>query len=124
MTLDSPVPVEKRTPGWRRIAPVLALFVIAPWAAECSWGGNTLGGALLVIVFLGPMYGGAAVLIRETARRLGAGWPAIVLLAAAFGVFQAGLVDQSLFNSSYLDDTQYSELGAASRSTLVPFAGF
>ncbi|MER7268310.1 hypothetical protein ABT344_08380 [Micromonospora carbonacea] len=25
------------TPGrWRRLAPVLALFALAPWAAECS----------------------------------------------------------------------------------------
>lgn len=33
--------------------------------------------------------------------RTGCGWPTILLLAAAFGVLQAGLVDQSLFNPVY-----------------------
>ena len=75
---------------------------------------------LPVLIFLGPMYGGAAILIRETARHLGAGWPTIVLLAAAFGVLQAGLVDQSLFNPDYLDDTQYADTRAAAEATLVP----
>jgi hypothetical protein len=42
-----------------------------------------------------------------------------VLLAAAFGVFQGGLVDQSLFNRAYLDDTEFASLAAASKQTLV-----
>jgi hypothetical protein len=108
---------------WRRLAPVAALLVLAPWTAECSWGGFTAVDFLAVVVFLGPLYGGAAVLVREVARRTGGGWPAIVLLAAAFGVVQAGLVDQSLFNRGYLDDTQYAEIGRASETTLVPALG-
>ena len=70
----------------------LALFVLAPWAAECSWGGFTAVDFLIVIVFLGPMYGGAAILIRETARRTGGGWPMIVLLALAYGILQVTLI--------------------------------
>jgi hypothetical protein len=99
-------------------------MVLAPWAAECSWGGFTAGGFLPVVVFLGPMYGGAAVLIREIARRTGGGWPAIVLLAASFGVLQAGLVDQALFNGAFLDGTGFAKSAAASRETLVPVLGF
>jgi hypothetical protein len=87
---------------------VAALFFLAPWTAECSWGGFTAQEFLFVVVILGPLYGGAAILIREYARRTGAGWPAIILLAAAFGVVQAGLVDQSLFNTDFLDDTQFA----------------
>ncbi|MEU5779681.1 hypothetical protein [Micromonospora lupini] len=113
-----------RLPLRRRLLPVLALLLIAPWAAECSWGGFAIDGFLPVVIGLAPMYGGAAILIRETARRLGAGWPAIVLLAAAFGVLQAGLVDQSLFNPGYLDDTQYADTRAAAEATLVPGLGF
>jgi hypothetical protein len=127
MSADRPTPPPDATDtprGWRRIAPVLALLALAPWAAESSWGGNTLGGSLLVVLVLAPLYGGAAVLIRETARRTGGGWPAIVLLAAAFGTFQAGLVDQSLFNRDYLADTQYADQAAASAATLVPLLGF
>ncbi|MET8278672.1 hypothetical protein [Micromonospora sp. NPDC005174] len=113
-----------RPPLRRRLVPVVALLLLAPWAAECSWGGFAIDDFLPVIIALGPMYGGAAILIRETARRLGAGWPTIVLLAAAFGVLQAGLVDQSLFNPGYLDDTQYADTRAAAEASLVPGLGF
>ncbi len=109
---------------WRRLAPTVGLMALAPWAAECSWGGNTLDAFVPVVLVLAPMYGGAAVLIRETARRTGGGWPAIVLLAAAFGVIQAGLVDQSLFNPGYLDDTEYAGMAAAAGATRVPGLGF
>ncbi|MBM0232240.1 hypothetical protein JNW91_10430 [Micromonospora sp. STR1_7] len=108
----------------RRLVPVVALLLLAPWAAECSWGGFAIDDFLPVVIGLGPMYGGAAILIRETARRLGAGWPTIVLLAAAFGVLQAGLVDQSLFNPGYLNDTQYADTRAAAEASLVPGLGF
>lgn len=84
-----------------RWTPVLALLVLAPWFAEMSWGGIPFTDLPLVLLFLAPMYGAAAVLIREVARRTGRGWPTIVLLGAAFGVFQAGIVDQSLFNPAY-----------------------
>ncbi|WP_433128671.1 hypothetical protein ACQPWW_02410 [Micromonospora sp. CA-240977] len=113
-----------RPPLRRRLVPVVALLLLAPWAAECSWGGFAIDDFLPVLIVLGPMYGGAAILIRETARHLGAGWPTIVLLAAAFGVFQAGLVDQSLFNPDFLDDTQYADTRAAAEATLVPGLGF
>ncbi|MFV2101898.1 hypothetical protein [Micromonospora sp. LOL_024] len=109
-------------PMWRRLLPVVALLLLAPWAAECSWGGFAGADMLLVVVVLAPMYGGAAVLIREAARRAGGGWPMIVLLAAGFGVVQAGLVDQSLFNPDYLADTEFAELSAADR-TRIPLLG-
>lgn len=50
-----------------------------------------------------PIYGGGALLIREVTRRTGRGWPTIFLLAAAYGVIEAGLADQSLFNPSFFD---------------------
>ncbi len=98
----------------------LALFVLAPWAAECSWGGFTAVDFLVVVVFLGPMYGGAAVLIRETARRLHGGWPMIVLLAMAYGVLQVGIIDQALFNVDFLNDTQFADNALGARQTWVP----
>ncbi|MEV0899887.1 hypothetical protein [Actinoplanes sp. NPDC049802] len=102
-----------------RWAPPVALLVLAPWAAEASWGGYPVTHYPLVALFLGPLYGGAALLIREFARRTGGGWPVIVLLAAAFGVVQAGLVDQSLFNPGFLDDTEYA--GTAPAATVFGF---
>ncbi|MET0448691.1 MAG: hypothetical protein ABW004_09800, partial [Aeromicrobium sp.] len=88
-------------PTRTRWLPLLGVLLLAPWFAEMSWGGYPLTDIPVIVLFLGPMYGGAALLIRETARRAGRGWPTIVLLAAAFGVLQAGLVDQSLFNPAY-----------------------
>ena len=111
-------------PPRRRLVPAIALLLLAPWTAECSWGGFTLTGMPFVVLVLAPMYGGAALLIRETARRLGLGWPGIALLAAAFGVIQAGLVDQSLFNPGFLDDTEFAGTRAAAEATQVPGLGF
>lgn len=84
-----------------RWLPVLGVLLLAPWFAEMSWTGYPLSQVLVILLFLAPMYGAAVVLIREVARRTGRGWPTIVLLGAAFGVLQAGLVDQSLFNPAY-----------------------
>jgi hypothetical protein len=98
----------------------LALFVLAPWAAECSWGGFTAVDFLVVVVFLGPMYGGAAILVRETARRLHGGWPMIVLLATAYGVLQVSIIDQALFNVDFLNDTQFAADAREARETWVP----
>ena len=86
----------------RRLAPVFALFFPAPLVAEFFLGDFPIT-MLPLIVVLAPIYGGGAVLIREITRRTGRGWPTIVLLALAFGLFQEGLLTQSLFNPDYLD---------------------
>ncbi|MDY7089258.1 MAG: hypothetical protein SYR96_29640 [Actinomycetota bacterium] len=106
------------------MAAVLALMALAPWTAECAWGGFTVVDWPFVIVILAPQYGGAAVLIREVARRTGGGWPSIALMAAAFGVVQAGLVDQSLFNPAFLDNTEFAADAASARTTWVPGLDF
>jgi hypothetical protein len=56
------------------------------------------------------LYGAAALLIRELARRFGVDWPGIVDLAAAFGIVQAGVVDQSLFSESYRQIEYWNDL--------------
>jgi hypothetical protein len=91
----------------RRIAPALGVFFLAPLTAEYLLGydsstGN-LGALLAGLLFFAPLYGGPALLIRETARRSRRGWPTIILLGLAFGVVQAGLIDHSIFNTSYRD---------------------
>jgi hypothetical protein len=82
--------------------PALGLALLAPLVAEYLLG-NIPPTQLPAVVFLIPLYGGGAVLIREVTRRTGRGWPTVLLLGAAYGLFQAGLVDQSLFNASFLD---------------------
>lgn len=85
----------------RTISAALTLFFVAPLVAEYLLGDLplTLLPALLV---LAPAYGGGALLIRETARRAGRGWPTMLLLGAAYALCNEGLVTQSLFNPDYL----------------------
>jgi len=81
--------------------PPLALFLLAPLIGEFLLGNLPITW-LWVLIVLAPLYGGGALLVREAAVRLGAGWPGIFLLGLAYGVIEEGLVDQSLFNPTYL----------------------
>ncbi|WP_432861497.1 hypothetical protein [Microbispora rosea] len=120
----------------RRLAMAAGLLVLAPTCAEYVTGyddstGDPLALAAGLLIF-GPLYGAPALLIRETARRLGMSWPGILALAAAFGVLQAGVVDQSMFSEGYRDipyweemvrPTHVAPLGLAAHTTLSFVAG-
>lgn len=96
--------------------PTLGLFVLAPVCAEYLWGYDDSTGhpATLVgnLVVFSPLYGAPALLIREAARRLGLGWPGLLLLAAAFGVVEAGIVDQSMWSTDYRDIPYWTDMAA------------
>lgn len=108
----------------RRWIPVLGLTLLSPVAAEYLIGyGDTIGRPkelLAGLLILGPLYGMVAVLIREAVRRTGRGWPSMLLLGLAFGLVQAGLIDQSLFNDDYRDVPDWRE---TLRPTFVPGLG-
>ena len=93
--------------------PVLALLVLSPIGAELLAAYNDTTGRPLALlgnlVFFAALYGCPALLIRELARRTGGGWPAILLLSAAAGLLQAGVLDQSLFSESYDDVRGWEE---------------
>src|SRR5271170_1262481 len=84
-----------------RVAPAVGLFFLAPLVAEFLLGNLPIK-LLPALVMLAPMYGGGALLIRETVRRMGRGWPSILLLALAFGILEEAFATQSLFNPDYL----------------------
>jgi hypothetical protein len=84
----------------KRTAPVLTLLLVAPWVGEYLLG-NVSARRLPALLFLALLYGCGALLIREVTRRTGRGWPTILLLGAAYGVIEAGIVDQSMFNPSF-----------------------
>jgi hypothetical protein len=85
----------------RRIAPAIALFFVAPLVAEYLLGDLPLK-LLPALIVLAPMYGGGALLIRETVRRTGRGWPSILVLGMAYTVLEEAFTTQSLFNPDYL----------------------
>jgi hypothetical protein len=85
----------------RKVSAVVALLFVAPLVAEFLLGNLSLK-LLPALIVLVPMYGGGAVLIRETARRAGRGWPSMLLLGAAYTLIEEGFATQSLFNPDYL----------------------
>ena len=74
---------------------------MSPFVAELLLGDFSLDATWIILV-VGPLYGGGALLVRETTRRLGLGWATILLLALAYGLLEEGVVIQTLFNPNYL----------------------
>ncbi|MEO3784070.1 hypothetical protein ABGB12_12110 [Actinocorallia sp. B10E7] len=112
-------------PSLRRgLAPALGLLVLSPICAEYLIGYLEIMSRplelLVGLLFLAPLYGTVAVMIREAVRRTGRGWPSILLLGAAFGLIQAGLIDQSLFNPAFIDDPFWDQ---ERLPTLIPGLG-
>jgi hypothetical protein len=85
----------------RRPGPALALFFLAPLVGEFLLGNLPLT-FLPALVVLAPLYGGGALLIRETARRLRLNWSGMLVLCLTFGIIEEVFVTQSLFNPNYL----------------------
>jgi hypothetical protein len=85
----------------RGIWPALGLVFVAPLVAEFLLGNLPIK-LLPALIVLAPMYGGGALLIREAVRRTGRGWPSILLLGMAYGIFEEAFTTQSLFNPNYL----------------------
>lgn len=85
---------------WRRLAPAVGLFFLAPFVGEFLLGNISIAGLFYGVV-LAPMYGGGALLVRELGRRYGSGWPTIALLACAYALVEEGPLDQLLWNDAY-----------------------
>lgn len=85
----------------RSMLAVFTLLFVAPFVAEYLLGDLPLMLLPLMLAFA-PAYGGGAILIRETARRTGRGWPSMLMMGAAYAVINEGLMTQSLFNPDYM----------------------
>ncbi|OAA29031.1 hypothetical protein UG55_100420 [Frankia sp. EI5c] len=127
-TATAPADAGARPPrppaGRARLAATAGLLVLSPICAEHLIGYDTSIGHPLDLIasllFFIPLYGTVAVLIREAVRRHGRGPLAVITLAAAFGLLQAGLIDQSLFNPHVTGDPAYDTDRAR---TLIPGTG-
>ncbi|MCP9271171.1 hypothetical protein [Mycolicibacterium arenosum] len=100
----------------QRLAPVVGLFVLAPFVGEFLLGNLTLA-QFPIGTLLAPLYGGGAVLVREIARRRGGGWPMMALLACAYALIEEGTLDQLLWNPAYAGVDSFHT------STYVPMLG-
>src|SRR5258708_752228 len=97
----APLPESPASPARRlRIWPaLLALYFLSPGVAEVISGSTP---PLLFIqpfgfIFVPLLYGSSAILIHEVVVRRRLGWGNILLLGAAFGIFQEALVVQTWF---------------------------
>jgi hypothetical protein len=104
---------------------VAGLLVLSPISAEYLIGyGESTGRPLELLaglLILAPLYGTVAVLIREFTQRTGRSWPTILLLSAACGLIQAGLIDQTLFDNEV--DAAGPDWATQTLVTLVPGLG-
>ncbi|WP_128382576.1 hypothetical protein [Streptomyces cavernae] len=120
--LSAPAALPRFRHRWTAVA---GLLVLSPISAEYLIGyGESTGRPLELLaglLILAPLYGTVAVLIREITRRTGRGWPTILLLSAAFGVLQAGLVDQTLFDNEV--DADDPDWATQPLVTLIPGTG-
>jgi hypothetical protein len=83
--------------------PVLAIFLLAPAMAELLTSSTPPAVYFIPWVFciFTILYGGSALLIREWAVRHHAGWPAVLLLGAAYGILEEGLFARSFFDPAW-----------------------
>ncbi|NIM04132.1 MAG: hypothetical protein GTN69_02925 [Armatimonadetes bacterium] len=86
-------------------SPALALVLLAPAVGELLSSSMPPAeflnpfGFLLVVV----LYGGGAVLIRELTFRWGKGWATLLVLGAAYGIVEEGLLCKSFFDPNWPD---------------------
>jgi len=79
--------------GNRKAAATLA--VLAPLVAELSLGSTPIRMAWLLLLWM-PIYGAGVLLIRECVRRVGGGWPSLLLLGVAYELAEDGIGLQAL----------------------------
>lgn len=88
-----------------RIPPALVLFFLSPTVAEL------LSGSAPPVEFFNPLifsllvslYGSGVILVREFTRRWNKGWSSLLLLGAAYGVTEEGLMVKSFFDPTWPD---------------------
>jgi hypothetical protein len=89
------------------------VFLLAPAVGELVSGSTPLPEFLYPWVWLGLalLYGCGALLCRELALRWGTGWVGILLLGAAYGILEEGLVVRSFFDPNWQDLGALGEYG-------------
>ena len=89
----------------RRVAPLIMLFLLAPAIGEL------LSGSSPPVEFFNPfplltltfLYGSGAVIVHELKVRWRKDYRAILLLGAAYGILEEGLMVKSFFDPSWMD---------------------
>ncbi|MEU8819974.1 hypothetical protein [Actinoplanes sp. NPDC048796] len=102
--------VDRSRPGLVRRAvtsPVLLVLFTAPFFGEGLSGSSPPFELLLPwnLAFMVALYGCGALICREVAHRFGLGFAGLVLLGAAYGVWEEALVDRYWFLPQFWQDS-------------------
>ncbi|PDM26354.1 hypothetical protein CP083_04395, partial [Candidatus Bathyarchaeota archaeon B24-2] len=97
----------------QNLRPIIVLFLLAPLI------GGLLSGSPPPLQFFYPpnllffmvLYGGGALIARELRRRWNKGIVSLLLLGAAYGVLQEGLIVGSIFRPGIFEGVQASFYG-------------
>jgi hypothetical protein len=87
-----------RLPKRRPLGPGMALYLLSPIVAELCLGATPILSYLVFGWMLTLMYGGGAILIRESAIRWGKGWPTIFTLGLAYAISEEGVAVRTFFD--------------------------
>jgi hypothetical protein len=100
-TTQASTPVRTK----RSVPPGLALFLIAPVIGELVSGSTSIFEFLdpITTVTIFMLYGFGALVARELVVRWGRGWPSLLALGAAYGIFEEGTLVQSFFDPTWKD---------------------
>jgi hypothetical protein len=88
-----------------RIPPALALFVLAPAIGELLSGSSppTEFFNPIAFLFMVSLYGSGAIVVRELKIRWKKDFRALLLLGAAYGILEEGLLVKSFFDPNWVD---------------------
>ena len=105
----------------RRNAAAFSLFLLAPAVGELLSGSAPPAELLDLSLFLllVGLYGSGALLVRELARGWGKGYPTVLCLGAAYGIFVEAIVCKSWFDPHWPDLGELATYGWVWRTNCV-----
>ncbi|RJS81658.1 hypothetical protein CW707_02975 [Candidatus Bathyarchaeota archaeon] len=88
-----------------KIPPALVLFFLAPAIGELLSGSSPPLEFFnpLTLLFLASLYGGGAIVVRELKVRWKKDFRTVLLLGAAYGILEEGLLVKSFFDPYWMD---------------------
>jgi len=89
----------------KRLLPPVLLFFLAPAIGELLSGSAPPAEFFspFGLVILTVLYGGGAILARELKIRWRKGWLSLLVLGAAYGIIEEGLMVKSFFDPNWMD---------------------
>jgi hypothetical protein len=93
-TWRKPDATEASLSGWRRVAPVVTLLLLAPIVSEVLFGATRLS-VIFVLIPEIAIWGCGTLMIRHAVRRWRRGWVSLLLLGVALAIAEEWIIQQT-----------------------------